>query len=113
MAQMTNDALNTKTRAADTVDDALAVVAKSLHEASENALELSEEASLALSNAAAEVVRVAEDLRRHSVEATKELARKATHEMQEHPIASVAAALAALGALVGVIVASRAGGKAL
>jgi ElaB/YqjD/DUF883 family membrane-anchored ribosome-binding protein len=94
-------------KATGDVLDALNAVAKSLREVSASALELSEDASVALSNASSEVVRIAETLRKSSVDAAKGAARQAAHEAQEHPIASVAAALTAIGALVGVIVAAR------
>jgi ElaB/YqjD/DUF883 family membrane-anchored ribosome-binding protein len=92
---------------AENVEDTLDVVARSLREASERTQDLSEEASEVLSNAAADVVRVAEKLRKHAVDAARDVARQATHEVQQHPIASLAAALTAVAALVGVIAATR------
>jgi len=92
---------------AQNVEDTLDAVARSLREASHRTQDLSEEASEALSDAAADVVRVAEKLRKQAVHATRDVARQATHEVKEHPIASLAAALTAVAALVGVIAASR------
>lgn len=91
----------------ENVEDTLDVVARSLRQASERTQDLSEEASEVLSNAAADVVRVAEELRKHAVDSAKDVARHATHEVQQHPIASLAAALTAVAALVGVIAAAR------
>lgn len=92
---------------AENVEDALDAVARSLREASDRTHDLSDDASEVLSNAAADVVRVAEKLRKHAVDVTKDVARQATHEVQQHPIASLAAALTAVAALVGVIAAAR------
>jgi len=46
-------------------------------------------------------------LRKNSVDTAKGMARQAVQEVQEHPLASIAAALTAVGALVSVIVATR------
>ena len=92
---------------AENVEDTLDVVARSLREASERTQHLSEEASEVLSNAAADVVRVAEKLSKQAVEAAKDVARQATHEVEQHPIVSLAAALTAVAALIGLIVTTR------
>ena len=89
------------------VEDTLNELVNSLREASTSAQELSQDASVALSNAASEVMWVAETLRKNSVDAAKGLVREAVDEVQKHPLASIAAALTAVGALVGVIVAAR------
>lgn len=89
------------------VEQTLDVVAKSLRDASDRTHDLSEDASEVLASAAEEVVRVAERLRKHAVDATMNAARQAADEMQEHPMASLAAALAAVAAVAGVIAASR------
>jgi ElaB/YqjD/DUF883 family membrane-anchored ribosome-binding protein len=89
------------------IEDTLDVVAKSLHDASDRTVDLSEEASEVLVGAAEEVVRVAEQLRKHAIDATKDAARRGAEEVQQHPIASLAAALAAVATLVGVIAATR------
>lgn len=89
------------------VEQTLDVVAKSLRDASDRTLDLSEDASEVLASTAEEVVRLAEKLRKHAVDATMDAARNAADEMQQHPIASLAAALAAIAALAGVIAAAR------
>lgn len=89
------------------IEDTLDVVFKSLHDASDRTVDLSEDASEVLAGAAEEVVRVAEQLRKHAVDATMDAARRSTDEVQQHPIASLAAALAATVTLVGVIAATR------
>jgi ElaB/YqjD/DUF883 family membrane-anchored ribosome-binding protein len=107
MAARVDETKSTGTAVMGEVEDTLNEVVNSLREASVSALELSEDASVALSHAASEVMRVAETLRKNSVETAKDIAREAVHEVQKHPLASVAAALTAVGALVGVIVATR------
>ena len=107
MVELIDEAKSLDAKVSGDVEDTLNVVASSLRTASISALELSEDASVALTNAASEVLRVAEMLRKDAVVTAKSIAREAVHEVQEHPIASVAAALTAIGALVGVIVAAR------
>ncbi|MGB5076232.1 MAG: hypothetical protein WBO17_01975 [Sphingorhabdus sp.] len=92
---------------AENVEDTLDVVARSLREASERTQDLSEDASEVLSNAAEDVVRIAEKLRKHAVDTAKDVARQTTNEIQQHPVASLAAALTAVAALLGVIAAMR------
>jgi ElaB/YqjD/DUF883 family membrane-anchored ribosome-binding protein len=89
------------------VEDALDEVARSLRKAAEGAEGLSGEANEALSKAAADVKRAAESLRKQAVAAARDVARKATHEVQQHPVASLAAAITAAAALVSVIAATR------
>jgi hypothetical protein len=60
-----------------------------------------------LSKAAADVTRAAESLRKHAAAAARNVVQKAVHEVQEHPIASLAAAITAAAALVGVIAKKR------
>ncbi len=86
-----------------TVEAALDEVAQSLHRIAKDAEGLSRDASDALSKAAADVTRAAEALRTHATAAARSLAQKAAHEVQEHPIASLAAAITAAAALVSVI----------
>lgn len=87
-----------------TVEAALDEVAQSLHRIAKDAEGLSTEASDALSKAAADVKRAAEALRTHAAAAARSVVQKAAHEVQEHPIASLAAAITAAAALVSVIV---------
>lgn len=111
MAELADQAIDTAAQITSDVEAKLAVVAQSLREASANALDLSADASAALSSAATEVVRVAEVLRQNSADAAQNIVRQAAHEVQEHPLASIAAALTAVGALVGMIVMARGAGK--
>ena len=111
MSKLADKAMSTAAAATEDVGDSLAAVAQSLREASESALELTEEARTALANAATQVVQAAATLRKNSVETAKGAARQAALEIQEHPIVSIAAALAAVGGLVGVILAARGAGK--
>lgn len=89
------------------VEAALDDVARSLQKAAKDAEGLSSDASEALSKAAADVTRAAESLRKHAAAAARNVAQKAVHEVREHPIASLAAAITAAAALVGVIAAKR------
>ena len=89
------------------VEDALEDVAHSLRKGAQGALELTDDTKALLSKAAADVTRAADSLRQQTTEATKKLAQKAAHEVQEHPIAALAAAITAAAALVGVIAATR------
>lgn len=107
MVVLIDEAKNMGVKDAGEVEDTLNEVVNSLREASKSALELSEDASVALSNAASEVMRLAGTLRKNSVDAAKGIVREAVDEVQKHPLASIAAALTAVGALVGVIVATR------
>lgn len=98
---------STSNEIAKNVEDTLDVVTRSLRDASERTQDLSEEASEVLSNASADVVRAAEKISKHALDAAKDLARQATHEVQQHPIVSLAAALTAVAALVGLIAITR------
>lgn len=91
----------------ENLEDTLDIVARSLRDASERTHDLSEEASDVLSKAATDVIGVAERLRDHALEGGKDIASQASREVQDHPIASLAAALAAMAALVGVIAVAR------
>lgn len=89
------------------IENTLDTVAQSLRAASERTHDLSEEASEALSIAAAEVLGAAEKLRMRAANVAGEVARQTAHEVKQHPIASLAAALTAIAALAGMIAASR------
>lgn len=82
---------------------ALDDVAQSLRKAANEADGLSKEASEALTKAAAEVAQAAEALRKHAAAAARNVVQKAAHEMREHPIATLAAAITAAAALVRLI----------
>jgi ElaB/YqjD/DUF883 family membrane-anchored ribosome-binding protein len=85
------------------VDAALADVARALQEAARDAEGLSSDAKEALLKASADVTRAAESLRKHASAAARNVAQRAVHEVKEHPIASLAAAITAAAALVSVI----------
>lgn len=84
----------------ENASEALKAAASSSHE-------LSEEASEALSAAASEMAKLAESLRVHAIEAAKDTARFAKLEVEAHPMASLAAALTAVVAVMGLVVVNR------
>lgn len=81
--------------------------AEALKAAASSSHEFSEEASAALASATTELTKLAESLRAHAVEAARDTARFAKHEFDAHPMASVAAALTAVAAVIGVIAVNR------
>ena len=89
------------------VETALEDVARSLHQAAQDAEGLSHDASEALSKAASDVKRAADSLRQHSAATARSALQKAVHEIHEHPVASLAAAITAAAALVNMILAAR------
>lgn len=80
----------------DTAANALKAAASSTHE-------FSEEAGAVLATATTEISKLAESLRAHAVEAAKDAAQYAKHEVEAHPMASLAAALTAVVAVMGVV----------
>jgi len=80
----------------DTATDALRAAAASTQE-------VSEEASEVLDSATTEIAKLAESLSAHALDA----ARYAKHEVEAHPLASLAAALTAVVAVMGVVAAGR------
>ena len=74
---------------------------------SQNGMDRTAGANSALSNAASEVVRMAQSVGKTSADTFRSVSREAAKEMQQRPIASIAAALTAGGALVGMILAVR------
>lgn len=94
-----------KTQTQHNVEAALDEVARSLQTIAKEAEGLSREASEALSKAAADVACAAEALRKHAAATARTFAQKAAHEVREHPIASLAAAITAAAALVRIITA--------
>jgi ElaB/YqjD/DUF883 family membrane-anchored ribosome-binding protein len=82
------------------VEAALEDVAHSLQAIAKDALGRSTEVSDSLSKAAEEVTRAAAVLRKHAATTAGNVVQKAAHEVQEHPIASLAAAITAAAALV-------------
>jgi ElaB/YqjD/DUF883 family membrane-anchored ribosome-binding protein len=84
----------------DTAGDALKAAASSTHD-------FTEEASAALSTATNELAKLAESLRTHAVDAAKDAARYAKTEVEAHPMASLAAALTAVVAVMGMMAMNR------
>lgn len=83
------------------IEQALEDVARSLAKAAEG---YSEDASTVVAKAAKDVKRAAERMRSSPVAAAaKDVASKAISEAKEHPIASLAAAITAAAALVGIL----------
>ncbi|GAA0762749.1 ElaB/YqjD/DUF883 family membrane-anchored ribosome-binding protein [Erythromicrobium ramosum] len=84
----------------DTAADALKAAASGTHE-------FTEEASAVLATASTEITKLAESLRAHAVDAAKDAAHYAKHEVEAHPLASLAAALTAVVAVMGMMAVSR------
>jgi ElaB/YqjD/DUF883 family membrane-anchored ribosome-binding protein len=84
----------------ETATEALKAAASSAHE-------VSEDASAALAAATTELAKLAESLRAHAADAARDTARFAKHEIEAHPMASLAAALTAVAAVMGVIAVNR------
>lgn len=89
--------------------DSVTTASEALKAAGSSTHEFSEEASKALASATTEVAKLAESLRAHAADAAKDAARMAKHEVEAHPLASVAAALTAVVAVLGMVAASRKG----
>jgi len=87
----------------DSVDSA----AVALKAAASSTHEFSEEASEVLAKATTELSKLAESLRAHAVDAAKDAAQYAKHEVEAHPLASLAAALTAVVAVMGVVALGR------
>lgn len=87
----------------DSVDNA----ADALKAAASGTHELSEEAGEALATATKEITALAESLRAQAVDAAKDAARYAKHEVEAHPLASLAAALTAVVAVMGLVAVNR------
>lgn len=84
----------------DTAADALKAAASSTHE-------FSAEAGAVLATATTELSKLAESLRAHAVDAAKDATQYAKHEVEVHPLASLAAALTAVVAVIGVVAMGR------
>ena len=85
------------------IEAALHEVAQTLKDIAKRAAGSSQEASESLVRAAADVTHAAEALRKMAAVTTKNVLHKAAQEVQEHPIASLAAAITAAAALVRVL----------
>ncbi|MDZ4138041.1 MAG: hypothetical protein U0995_14125 [Erythrobacter sp.] len=84
----------------DTAAEALKTAASSTHE-------FTEEAGEVLATATTEITKLAESLRTHAVNAAKDAASFAKHEVEAHPLASLAAALTAVVAIMGLMAVTR------
>jgi ElaB/YqjD/DUF883 family membrane-anchored ribosome-binding protein len=101
MLKSPTDTLSTQFQdSVDTAADALKAAAASTHD-------FSEEASEVLASATTEISKLAESLRSHAVDAAKDAAQYAKHEVEAHPLASLAAALTAVVAVMGVVAMGR------
>jgi ElaB/YqjD/DUF883 family membrane-anchored ribosome-binding protein len=83
----------------DTLDD----IAKSLRTAAEA---LSGDAGEAVSKAAEEATRAAESVRKYAADMARDVRRKAAHQIEEHPIASLAAVIATAATLAVILIAA-------
>lgn len=92
----------------DNVDTA----AHALKAAASSTQEFSAEAGEVLAIATTEISKLAESLRAHAVDAAKDAAHYAKHEVEAHPLASLAAALTAVVAVIGVVAMGRSGKNA-
>ena len=84
----------------DTAADALKAAASGTHE-------FTEEASAVLATASTEITTLAESMRAHAVSGAKDAASYAKHEIEAHPLASLAAALTAVVAVMGMMAVAR------
>lgn len=86
----------------DTAANALETAAISTHE-------FSDEASEALKTATTQLSTLAESLRVYAVDATRDAAQFTKHEVEAHPLASLAAAITAVVAVMGLVAVNRRG----
>jgi ElaB/YqjD/DUF883 family membrane-anchored ribosome-binding protein len=89
--------------------DSVDTASEAFKAAASSTQEFSEQASDMLTSATTEIAKLAESLRAHAVDAAKDTARFAKHEVETHPLASVAAALTAVVAVLGLVAAGRRG----
>lgn len=101
MSNSTTETLSSQFQ--DSVDTA----AHSLKAAASSTQEFSAEAGEVLATATTEISKLAESLRAHAVDAAKDAAQYAKHEVEAHPLASLAAALTAVVAVMGVVAMGR------
>lgn len=87
--------------------DSVDTAAEALKAAASSTQEFSDEASDVLAKATTELSKLAESLRAHAVDAAKDAAEYAKHEVEAHPLASLAAALTAVVAVMGVVAMGR------
>lgn len=87
--------------------DGVDTAAKALKAAASSTHALSEEASEVLANATTEISKLAESLRVHALGAAKDAVQYAKSEAKAHPIASLAAALTAVVAVMSLLAVNR------
>lgn len=101
MSNSTTETLSSQFQdSVDTAAHALKAAASSTHE-------FSAEAGEVLATASTEISKLAESLRTHAVDAATNAAQYAKHEVEAHPLASLAAALTAVVAVMGVVAMGR------
>lgn len=88
-------------------EDSVDTAATALKAAASGTHEFTEEASAVLATASTELTKLAESLRAHAVSGAKDAVQYAKHEVEAHPLASLAAALTAVVAVMGTMVVSR------
>lgn len=101
---MSNSPANTLT---GHFQDSVDIAADALKAAASGTHEFTEEASAVLATATTEITKLAESLRAHAVDGAKDAARYAKHEVEAHPLASLAAALTAVVAVMGMVAVNR------
>lgn len=87
--------------------DSVDTAADALKAAASGTQEFSEEAREVLDTATTEIAKLAESLRVHAADAAKVAARYAKQEVEAHPMASLAAALTAVVAVMGMVAVTR------
>ena len=87
--------------------DSVDTAAEALKAAASGTHEFTEEAGAVLASASTEITKLAESLRAHATDAAKDAANYAKHEVKAHPLASLAAALTAVVAVMGMMAVSR------
>jgi hypothetical protein len=96
---------------ADTItghfQDSVDTAATALKAAASGTHEFTEEASAVLATTSTELTKLAESLRAHAVGGAKDAARYVKHEVEAHPLASLAAALTAVVAMMGMMAVNR------
>lgn len=90
-------------------EDSIETASDALKAAASGSQEFSEDASALLTAATTEIAKLAESLRGHAVDAARDTARFARQEVEAHPKASLAAAVTAGVAVIGMLVVNRRG----
>jgi len=87
--------------------DSVDTAADALKAAATDTQEFTAESSAVLASATTEIAKLAESLRSHAVGAAKDAVSYARHEVEAHPLASIAAALSAVVAVMGMVAVGR------